>query len=120
AAGYFTASGTYTIGVQATDQSGTKGNMALLTFVIDVIPPAPTAIVLDASTDSGTYPTDQYTSFNNSSTDPTAPNAPLLDVSGIINPPAGQSVTVYLLRATETNGVVGAFTLVNSLTTTTG
>ena len=120
AAGYFKASGTYTIGVQATDQSGTKGNMALFTFVIDVAPPAPTAVVLDFSTDSGTYGNDQYTYFNNSAVVPAASNAPLFDVSGIIAPPAGQTTTVVLLRATQTNGVIGAFEVVNTTTTTTG
>ena len=106
AAGYFKIPGTYTIGVQATDQSGTKGNMALFTFVIDPTPPPPTAIALDATSDSGTYNNDKYTFDNNSSTNP----APLFDVSGIL---AG--ATVVLLRATQTNGVAGPYVVVNTV-----
>ena len=113
APGYFTTSGVYTIGVQATDASGSKGNIATFTFVVDLNPPAaPTKIVLDPTTDSGTYNTDQYTNFNNN---PSPSNAPLLDVSGI---QAGASVV--LLRASEINGVVGAYSVVNTLTNSTG
>jgi large repetitive protein len=111
APGYFTTSGIYTVGLQATDQAGTKGNIAEFTFVVDLTPPPPpTALVLDSTTDSGTSNTDQYTSFNNSNN-----NAPLFDVSGV---QAGASVV--LLRATELNGVVGAFSVVNTVTNTAG
>ena len=111
APGYFTTSGIYTVGLQATDQAGTKGNIAEFTFVVDLTPPPPpTALILDSTTDSGTSNTDQYTGFNNSNN-----NAPLFDVSGI---QAGASVV--LLRATELNGVVGAFSVVNTVTNTAG
>jgi subtilisin-like proprotein convertase family protein len=112
APGYFVTPGVYTVGVQSTDQTGASGNMAEFTFVFDPPPPAPTAIVLDSSTDSGTLGTDQYTSFNNSSSN----TSPLLDVSGIVAPPTGGLTTVVLLRATVVGGVVGPFTIVNQQT----
>ena len=120
APGYFTKAGTYTIGVQASDLSGTKGNLARFTFIYEPTqPPAPLTITLDASTDSGTYNGDDYTRFNNSVT--AAPgNAPLFDITGIL-PQVG--VKVALLRALKTtdalgNITIGAYQVVNSVITT--
>ncbi len=113
APGYFVTPGIYTVGIQATDQTGASGNMAEFTFVFDPPPPPPTAIVLDSTTDSGTFQNDQYTNFNNSAVAPAASNAPLFDVSGIVTPPSTGNTTVVLLRASEVNGVVGTFSVVN-------
>ena len=94
APGYFTTSGYYTIGVQATDQSGSVGNVALLKILVELPPvPAPTKVVLDPASDSGTFNNDDYTFDNNSAQHP----APVFDVSGIL-----PGATVELVR----NGVV--------------
>jgi subtilisin-like proprotein convertase family protein len=56
--GAFTANGTKTLGIQATDQSGTQGNMAQFQFVLQAnnlgqpVPPTPPTIRLDPTTDS--------------------------------------------------------------------
>ncbi len=90
----FLSSGTYTVGIQATDQSGTKGNIADFTFVIDnSTPPPPTKLTLDPSTDSGPLKNDDVTNYDNS---PSPAGAPIIDVSGIL-----PGATVVLLR----NGV---------------
>ena len=109
APGYFTQPGLYTVGVQAVDQTGAKGNMAMFTFIIGSASNLVSPINLDPSTDSGSSSTDQYTSFNNS----TPATAPLLDVSGISTPVGTGKTTVVLLRATMTNGLLGSFVQVN-------
>ena len=108
---YFTTPGTYTIGFQATDGSGAKGNIATYTFVVNGPPPAPTSVTLDPLSDSGTFNGDDYTFDNNSTDHP----APVFDVTGI-QASALAPASVVLLRATETNGVVGAFSIVDTIT----
>ena len=105
-----------TIGMQATDQTGATGNMAPYSFIIEnPKTAAPTSVVLDATTDSGSSDGDQYTNFNNS----TSSNSPLFDVNGVIVPPsADDETTVILYRASEVDGVVGAFQAVNTQTYT--
>ena len=118
---YFTLGATYTIGFQATDQSGTKGNLATFSFVVNGPPAPPTNVVLDPGSDTGTFNGDAYTADNNTPNAATNPRpAPIIDVFGIQAPINSNPTTVVLLRATETNGVVGAFTIVNQVTTTTG
>lgn len=65
-AGYFKSDGSTdgvkTIGVQATDQSGTKGNIAKLVFTLDTqSPAAPSTPDLQAASDSGSSNTDNIT-----------------------------------------------------------
>ncbi|WP_422931845.1 beta strand repeat-containing protein [Singulisphaera sp. PoT] len=83
--GYFSNSGVQTIAVQATDQSGTKGNVATFSFTLVIAPPAaPGAPGLQSSTDSGTKG-DNTTNYNN------GPNPPIFGVGG--NSP-GANVTL--------------------------
>ncbi len=67
--------------------------------------------MLDPLSDTGTFNGDDYTFDNNSSTHP----SPLFDVTGIQASPLAPA-SVVLLRATVTNGVVGAFSIVNTIT----
>ena len=55
--------GKHVVSIQATDGSGTKGNITLFTFTLDTqSPAAPDQPDLDATTDSG-VPNDDYTNF---------------------------------------------------------
>jgi len=102
-------SGVYTFGLQATDQTGATGNMTLFTFVYEqASAPAPLSVTLDPSTDSGTYNGDRYTNFNNADG-----KSPLFNVTGVL-----PGATVYLVRATQVNGTLGAFTVVGSAVNT--
>ncbi len=76
----FATDGVKTIGVQATDQSGTKGNITLFSFTLDTTPPgAPNTPTLDhnlpapGGSDSGYDPNDNYTNVT----------SPYIDVTGI-------------------------------------
>jgi|GEM_PF-561561 len=90
--GYFTDSGLVTIAVQATDQSQTKGNVALLTFMLQIAPPAsPGAPGLESGSDSGTQ--GDNTTNNNNNINGSGP-APIFDVPG-----NGAGATVTLDRA---------------------
>ncbi len=102
--------------MQASDQTLATGNMAPYSFIIEnPKTAAPTGLVLDATADSGSSSTDQYTNFNNSSSG----NSPLFDVAGVIVPPAANdATTVILSRATEVNGVIGPYTIVDTQTYT--
>ena len=72
----FAADGVKTVGVQATDSSGAKGNVTIFTYVLKttVPPPAPTGLRLDPSTNSGLNPAANIT--NNAH--------PLFDVTGLL------------------------------------
>ena len=72
----FGADGVKTVGVQATDSSGAKGNVTLFTYVLKttVPPPAPTALTLDPSTNSGLNPAANITNSTH----------PLFDVTGVL------------------------------------
>ncbi|MDB5350556.1 MAG: regulatory domain of in-like proprotein convertase [Planctomycetota bacterium] len=77
-AGIYKANGTTdglkTIGVQATDQSGTTGNLSNFTFTLDTTPPLMTNKPdLQAISDSGSSNTDDYTNVTN----------PTFDISGV-------------------------------------
>jgi subtilisin-like proprotein convertase family protein len=88
--GYFlpqVTDGVKTLGIQAVDQSGTKGNLALMVVTIDTTPPVtPNAPKLSATTpppigsDSGVSQTDGITNIRNPSFDVT--NA---EPTGILN-----------------------------------
>jgi subtilisin-like proprotein convertase family protein len=63
--GMLTTDGLKTIGVQATNQSGTKGNMATIQFVLDTTPPsAPLRPELLLVSDTGLATNDQITRIN--------------------------------------------------------
>ena len=70
-AGYFqplVSDGFKTLGIQAVDEAGSKGNVATLTFTLDTTPPAaPSAPVLTAASDTGISQTDGITSVTNPS-----------------------------------------------------
>ena len=72
----FGADGVKTVGVQATDSSGAKGNVTLFTYVLKttVPPPAPTGLTLDPSTNSGLNPAANITNSTH----------PLFDVTGLL------------------------------------
>src|SRR5690606_1739666 len=54
--------GTVTLGIQATDQSGTSGNIALFEYTLDTTPPnAPTLLGLDPASDNLSPPGDGIT-----------------------------------------------------------
>jgi subtilisin-like proprotein convertase family protein len=69
-AGHFLSDGSTdgvkTIGVQAVDQAGTRGNMALFVFTLDTVAPqAPDTPDLDALSDSGILDNDNITNVTN-------------------------------------------------------
>ncbi len=110
------ADGNYLYHVQFVDVAGNISPVSpSLSVIIDhTAPAAPTKIVLDPSTDSGTLQNGGATNFNNNPANNPV-NSPLFDVSGI-----EASATVQLFRATVVNGVAGTPVLVNTLTDTAG
>ncbi len=85
--------GVRTIGVVATDSSGTQGNIALFTFtLITATPPTPSQPTLDPASDTGTLG-DNITSINQ----------PFIDVAVTENP---QTVPfqIILMRSTSAGG----------------
>ncbi|QDV39602.1 Ig-like domain-containing protein [Tautonia plasticadhaerens] len=84
------ADGLKRIGIQAIDQAGVEGNIALYEVVIDSVPPdAPTLLDLQAGSDSGFSDADDYTN----ALVPPGLAAPTFDVVGV-----EQGVTIQLLR----------------------
>ncbi len=70
----FASDGEKTLGIRATDQAGTTGNVALFTFTIDTVAPADTDEPdLQAASDTGPSNTDDITSVRN----------PIFDVTGV-------------------------------------
>ena len=110
-AGHFKADGSTdgvkTIGVQAIDQSGTKGNIVLFTFTLaTTAPPALPAPDLEASSDSGLSNTDNITSVT----------SPVFDVSSVV---AGDTAQLLRKLATAPNSayaVVGTRTGTGAIT----
>ena len=72
----FGLDGVKTVGVQATDTSGAKGNVTLFTYALKttVPPPAPTGLTLDPSTNTGLNPAANITNSTH----------PLFDVAGLL------------------------------------
>jgi len=85
----FTTPGVKTIGVQAVNAAGTKGNVATLSYTFLNTPPsAPSAPDLEAASDSGPSPTDNYTNVT----------APAFDVSNFTFSTAASPIATQLLR----------------------
>ena len=71
------------IGVQATDSSGARGNVAVFTYVLNIPPPTPPAPTLDPSSNTSLIPGQVVTNKTN----------PVFDLSGL-----APNVTVALIR----------------------
>ena len=90
----FATSGVKTIGVQAVDGSGTKGNVATLSYTFLNTPPAtPNPPVLEAASDTGPvnlppYNADDYTSAT----------SPIFDISGFTPSTVASPIATQLLR----------------------
>ena len=94
----FFVDGIKTIGIQATDSSGTKGNITTFSYLLKHNPPlAPGTPVLESNSDSGRFNNDRLTNVIN----------PIFDVT-TIEPGTTQ---VELLRSTSPNS---GFVLVNT------
>ena len=93
----FGADGVKTVGVQATDSSGAKGNVTLFTYVLKttVPPPAPTALTLDPSTNTGLNPAANITNSTH----------PLFDVTGVL---PGDYIELFRSIGGSTPILVGA------------
>jgi subtilisin-like proprotein convertase family protein len=91
----FTTDGTKVVGVQATDQSGTKGNLGTVTYILQHYnpPPAPTKVFLQSTptNDTGISDTDQITNVK---------NGPVFEVDGTV---ANDTVLLYREPASDTN-----------------
>ena len=85
----FTTSGIKTIGVQAVNAAGTKGNVAILSYDFQNTPPAtPSTPVLEAASDTGPSHTDDYTGAT----------SPVFDVSNFTFSTASNTIATQLLR----------------------
>ena len=117
--GYFKSDGSTdgykTIGIQAVDQSGAKGNVALFNFTLDTIPPVVAAgsFILDTAYDTGIK--DNYPTYTTSTT---ATGGVLgFDVTGLeqnaklaLFRSAGVNLTVDATTATDVSPVADGFT----------
>jgi subtilisin-like proprotein convertase family protein len=101
------------LGIQATDQAGVRGNMAVFEYTLDTGAPAgPAAVDLQPGSDAGWKNDDDLTNRNNTAGLP----APAFDV-GSAATPVERGATVLLFRAVA--GSPGSQVLVNRLTNVT-
>ncbi len=95
----FFLDGVKTIGLQATDSAGAKGNITTFTYTLKSTKPAtPGNPILDPGSDSGRSNTDGITNFDAVPT--SGPTAPVFDVA--TTEPG--TTTVELLRSTSASG----------------
>ncbi len=94
----FLLDGVKTIGIQATDSAGAKGNITTFTYTLKTTKPAtPGTPVLEAGSDSGRFNNDAVTNF---AVNPANPVAPVFDTT---TTEPGTS-TVELRRSTSPTG----------------
>jgi subtilisin-like proprotein convertase family protein len=99
------------LGVQATDQAGVRGNMAVFEYTLDTTESAaPGPVDLQATSDAGWKNDDDLTNRNNTAGFP----APVFDV-GSLATPVEPRATILLYRAPVVGGVAGAPVIVNRL-----